>query len=68
MRCTSAVSAPVRRRKAAASNVRPPVRLVKFFVSSTMPASSASASQRRMSDGSTRYCSSSVTSSQVEEA
>ena len=67
-RWTSAVSAPARRRKAAASKVRPPVRRVKCFVSSTMPASRASASSRRRLDGSMRYCSSSVTSSDAEEA
>ena len=67
-RWTSAVSAPERRRKAAASKVRPPVRWVKCLVSSTMPASSAPASSRRRSVGSTRYCSNSVTSSQAEEA
>ena len=55
IRCTSEVSAPARRRYAAASQVRPPVRLVKFLVSSTMPASRASASHLRMSPGSTRY-------------
>ena len=43
--------------------VRPPVRRTKCFVSSTMPASRASASSRRRLDGSMRYCSSSVTSS-----
>ena len=68
IRCTSEVSAPARRRYAAASKVRPPVRLVKFLVSSTMPASRASASHLRMSPGSTRYCSSSVTSSEADEA
>ena len=67
-RCTSDVSAPARRRNAAASNVRPPVRIVKFFVSSTMPASSASDSARSKSVGSARYCSSSVTSSDALEA
>ena len=59
---------PARRRKAAASKVRPPVRRTKCFVSSTMPASRASASSRRRLDGSMRYCSSSVTSSDAEEA
>ena len=67
-RWTSAVSAPERRRKAAASKVRPPVRWVKCLVSSTIPASSAPASSRRRSVGSTRYCSSSVTSSLADEA
>ena len=67
-RLTSTVSAPQRRRKAAASKVRPPVRRVKLLVSSTMPASSASASPRSRSVESSRYWSSSVTSSQAEEA
>ena len=67
-RLTSAVSAPARRRYAAASKVRPPVRLVKFLVSSTMPASSASDSAFNRSPGSMRYWSSSVTSSDAEEA
>ena len=57
-----------RRRNAAASKVLPPVRRVKCLVSSTIPASSASASSRIRSAGSTRYCSSSVTSSEAEEA
>lgn len=65
---TSVVSAPARRRKAAASKVRSPVRMVKFFVSSTMPESMASASQRRMSSVSTTSCSTSLMSSQTEEA
>ena len=67
-RFTSPVSAPERRRKAAASKVRPPGRMVKFLVSSTMPASRASASVRSRSVGSAMYWSSSVTSSQAEEA
>ena len=46
---TSIVSAPTRRRNAAASKVREPVRTENFFVSSTMPASSACASIGRMS-------------------
>ena len=62
------VSAPERRGKAAASKVRPPVRMVKFLVSSTMPASRASASVRSRSVGSAMYWSSSVTSSLAEEA
>ena len=65
---TSVVSAPALLRKAAASKVRSPVRMVKFFVSSTMPESMASASQRRMSSGSTISCSTSLISSQTEEA
>ena len=65
---TSAVSAPARRRKAAASKVRPPVRMEKFLVSRTMPASRASASARVRSVGSAIYWSSSVTSSEAEEA
>ena len=65
---TSPVSAPERRRKAAASKVRVPVRMVKFLVSSTMPASTASASILRRSVGSRIYWSSSVTSSLAEEA
>ena len=58
----------MRRRKAAASNVRLDVRTPKFFVSSTIPASSAAASCGRMSVASTAYCSSSVTSSEADEA
>ena len=65
---TSPVSAPERRRKAAASKVRLPVRMVNCLVSSTMPASRASASVLSRSAGSSRYCSSSVTSSLAEEA
>ena len=65
---TSVVSAPALRRKAAASKVRSPVRMVKFFVSSTMPASMASASLRRMSSVSTVSCRTSLMSSQTEEA
>ena len=62
------MSAPERRRKAAASKVRVPVRMVKFLVSSTMPASTASASIFKRSVGSRIYCKSSVTSSLAEEA
>ena len=65
---TTPVSAPEWRRKAAASKVRAPVRMVKFLVSSTMPANRASASARSRSAGSMIYCSSSVTSSLAEEA
>ena len=65
---TRVVSAPLRRRNAAASNVRSPVRIVKFFVSSTMPESTASASKGRISVGSHSSCMSSVTSSHVDEA
>ena len=65
---TSTVSAPQRRRKAAASKVRSPVRMAKFFVSSTMPASMASASQRRMSSLSQTSCNTSLRSSQTLEA
>ena len=65
---TSVVSAPERRSRAAASKVRSPVRMAKLLVSSTMPASRASASHLRISAGSFSSCKSSVTSSQVEEA
>lgn len=65
---TSPVSAPERRRKAAASKVRLPVRMVNCLVSSTIPASRASASVLNRSAGSSRYWSSSVTSSLAEEA
>ena len=65
---TSTVSAPQRLRNAAASKVRSPVRSVKFLVSSTMPESMASASQRSMSSGSQTSCSTSLRSSQVLEA
>ena len=58
----------MRRRKAAASKVRLEVRTPKFFVSSTMPDSSAAASLAVMSDASSAYCSTSVTSSEAEEA
>ena len=65
---TSEVSAPARRRNAAASNVRSPVRTVKSFVSSMMPESIASASTRRMSGCSTSSSSSSVINSQADDA
>ena len=51
---TSPVSPPAWRRKAAASKVRAPVRMVKFLVSSMMPAMRASASPRSRSAGSMR--------------
>ena len=65
---TWAVSAPALRRKAAVSKVRLPVRMVKPLVSSTMPASRASASARSRSPLSRMYWTSSVTSSLAEEA
>ena len=51
---TSPVSPPAWRRKAAASKVRAPVRMVKFLVSSMSPAISASASPLSRSAGSIR--------------
>ena len=65
---TSVVSAPARRRYAADSNVRSPVRMVKLLVSKTMPDSSASASHFKSSPWSISSSSSSTKSSQVEEA
>ena len=65
---TSPVSAPERRRKAAASKVRLPVRMVNCLVSRVMPANRASASIFSRSAGSSRYWDSSVTSSLAEEA
>src|SRR5690606_19917739 len=61
-------SAPLLRRNPAASNVRDPVRTVKWFVSTTMPARSAVASSTSMRSRSSKYCNSSVTSSQVDDA
>ncbi|MNP42439.1 hypothetical protein D3C76_1362040 [compost metagenome] len=63
-----AVSAPLRRRKDAASKVRAPVRMAKFLVSTAMPANSTVASITSSDTRSWKYCRSSVTSSQVEEA
>ena len=65
---TSVVSAPSRRRAAAASKVRSPVRTLKNLVSRQMPAISDLASMGSTSFFSTAYCNSSVTSSAVEEA
>ena len=65
---TSMVSAPSRCRKAAASKVRSPVRMLKLLVSRKMPAISDFASMGSTSALSTAYCSSSVTSSAVEDA
>ena len=65
---TSVVSAPRRRRTAAASKVRSPVRTLKNLVSRQMPAIRLSASMGSTSFFSTAYMSTSVTSSAAEEA
>ena len=64
---TSPVSAPERRRKAAASKVRLPVRMVNCLVSSTIGQQGLRLGLEQVA-GSSRYWSSSVTSSLAEEA
>ena len=62
------VSAPIFRKYAAASNVRTPVRMTKFLVSSMIPARSASAYAAEISVSSRKYCMISVTISDAEDA
>ena len=62
------VSPPIFLRNAAASKVRNEVRKAKLLVSSTMPASMASASRLRSALPPVLYCASSHTSSEAEEA
>ena len=64
---TFVMFAPHRRRKAAASKVRTPVRFMKLRVSIMIPAYMQSASTCGIRISSTIYCSTSATISQVDE-
>ena len=65
---TRVTSAPFRRRYAAASNVRTPVREIKLLVSTVMPAYRQSASTERSFTSSSKYCRISAAISHAEEA
>ena len=62
------MSAPFFFRNAAASNVLTPVFMIKFFVSSIIPESNASAAWTVMLESSPKYSIRAVTSSQADDA